>query len=709
MFGALGRLVSRRPWYVIAAWLVATVLVVMFHPKVEATTDQADFLPDSYDSIKAATLMADAFPDQTDSGATVVFDRTDGAKLAETDVAKIGEIMQGLDLPKVFTSAGEPLLSPTSEVAISNLALAEGVTGQDEKELDQVKDLRDELKKATDGTGLRAQTTGSLPQSYDQIQSSGNAEAIVGLATVVLIVLLLSIIFRSVLITLLPLVAVIAFMTPMANGLIDIAAKVFGLQKDPSTTVILIVVLFGVGTDYVLFFVFRYRERLREGEEHRAAVAHAIERAGEAIASAGGAVVAAFMALLLSTLGMFRSIGPSLAIAVAVSVVAALTLIPAFATVVGRAFFWPSKKWRIASKGARFEKIGNAVGRSPVRYALVSGGALLVLSIFALSFTPTFDIGSSSSAKNIESAKASKTLEEGGFSAGATQPAPVVLHSDEALDPATFPAFKAALADAKGVSDVADPIPAPDGRTAIFMTTLEHDPSSDDALDDVREGLRPAAEKAAPDGTTPYVGGLTAIFVDFQAAMNRDYKVVFPVAAAIILIILALLLRSLVAPWYLMVSVGLGFAATLGATTIVFQLIGGADGLIFILPIYIYLFVVALGTDYNILMVARLREEAREGLTPREAAAKAIHHGGPTIAAAGLILAGTFASLMLAGNSFMTSMGFAIAFGICVAAFVMAMFFTPALTALIGHAAWWPGHGDEKRDEEPERELVPTP
>ena len=209
MFGALGRLVSRRPWYVIAAWLVATVLVVMFHPKVEATTDQADFLPDSYDSIKAATLMADAFPDQTDSGATVVFDRTDGAKLAETDVAKIGEIMQGLDLPKVFTSAGEPLLSPTSEVAISNLALAEGVTGQDEKELDQVKDLRDELKKATDGTGLRAQTTGSLPQSYDQIQSSGNAEAIVGLATVVLIVLLLSIIFRSVLITLLPLVAVI--------------------------------------------------------------------------------------------------------------------------------------------------------------------------------------------------------------------------------------------------------------------------------------------------------------------------------------------------------------------------------------------------------------------------------------------------------------------------------------------------------------------
>jgi RND superfamily putative drug exporter len=181
--------------------------------------------------------------------------------------------------------------------------------------------------------------------------------------------------------------------------------------------------------------------------------------------------------------------------------------------------------------------------------------------------------------------------------------------------------------------------------------------------------------------------------------MNRDYKVVFPVAAAIILIILALLLRSLVAPWYLMVSVGLGFAATLGATVLLIQHIKGDPGLIFLLPIYIYLFVVALGTDYNILMIARLREEAREGRNPHDAAAEAVKHAGPTIAAAGLILAGTFGTFMLGGNSFIVSLGFALSFGIFVAAFVMSMFFTPALTALIGHAAWWPGHGDETAEE----------
>jgi RND superfamily putative drug exporter len=195
------------------------------------------------------------------------------------------------------------------------------------------------------------------------------------------------------------------------------------------------------------------------------------------------------------------------------------------------------------------------------------------------------------------------------------------------------------------------------------------------------------------------------VFVDFQKAMNRDYRVVFPVAAVVIMIILALLLRSLVAPLYLMASVGLGFGATLGAAVLVFQHLGGREGLIFLLPIYIYLFVVALGTDYNILMIARLREEAREGLDSHRAAAEAVKHAGPTVAAAGLILAGTFASLMLGGNALLTALGFSISFGIFVAAFVMAMFFTPSLTALIGHAAWWPGHGDETREQAPERSV----
>jgi RND superfamily putative drug exporter len=267
------------------------------------------------------------------------------------------------------------------------------------------------------------------------------------------------------------------------------------------------------------------------------------------------------------------------------------------------------------------------------------------------------------------------------------------------LDQDALPAFRDALAGAHGVAEANETGVSKDGSTASFSVTLDHDPGSDAALADVKGPIRDAAHENAPPGTEAYVGGTTSVFADLEKAMARDYSIVFPAAAVVIMLILALLLRSLVAPWYLMASVGLGFGATLGATVIVFQHLKGESGLIFMLPIYIYLFVVALGTDYNILMVARLREEAREGKDPRAAAAQAVKFAGPTIAAAGLILAGTFGSLMLGGMSLIVSMGFALSFGIAIAAFVMAMFFTPSLTALIGHAAWWPGHGDETKEE----------
>jgi putative drug exporter of the RND superfamily len=367
-------------------------------------------------------------------------------------------------------------------------------------------------------------------------------------------------------------------------------------------------------------------------------------------------------------------------------------------TLLGRALFWPSKSWRRESTGARFVRIGDALGAHPARFVLASGAVLAILTGFALGFNPTFDFNSSLP-KGVESTVATHTLQKS-FPAGASDPAPVLLQAEDGrLDTAGLPAFQQSLQKAPGVAQVGEGQLSKDGTTAAFSVILDHDPGSDQALADVKGPIRDVAHGAAPAGTTAYVGGTTSVFADLQRAMARDYSVVFPVAAIVIMLILALLLRSLVAPWYLMASVGLGFGATLGATVILFQHIKGESGLIFMLPIYIYLFVVALGTDYNILMIARLREEAREGRPPRRAAAEAVKHAGPTIAAAGLILAGTFGSLMLGGQTLIVSMGFALSFGILIAAFVMAMFFTPALTALIGHAAWWPGHGDETAEE----------
>ncbi|WP_426560374.1 MMPL family transporter [Angustibacter sp. McL0619] len=717
MFAALGRLVSRRPWFVVLAWVVAAVAIIAIAPKLSSTTDESEFLPSHYESIQAINLQAKAFPSQNQTAAIIVFDRADGRPLTAADSAAVQDVATrlGAELNKPFQGVVAQPPSENKVVQLAVVGLAKGANGYDQPAMDAVKALRSDLKHLTGGTDLRVGVTGPAAQSLDSQEASANAEAIVGISTVLLILLLLLVIFRSPIIALMPII-VIGIVSQVATGLIAFANKAFDLKADASIQVILIVVLYGIGTDYILFFLFRYRERLREGEQSKSAVAHAVERAGEAIASAGGAVIVAFMALVLSSLSIFRSIGPALAIAVAVTVLAALTLVPAIVSLLGTKVLWPSKAWQKPPAAPRFGAIGRSLGRHPGRYALLSGGLLAVLTLFALGFSPTFDLSDTGVPKTAESSVATQTLQKG-LPPGATDPTVVMLRSTDGsqLTADELSAFSATLAAADGVASVG-PVPSTqtgtvskDGTTALFTAVLSNDPSSDQALAYVRGPIRTAAHEAAPEGTEALVGGTTSVYVDLKAAMNRDYSIVFPVAALVIMLILALLLRSLVAPVYLMLSVVLGFGATLGAAVIVFQHLGGRSGLIFLLPIYIYLFVVALGTDYNILMIARLREEARAGRDTRAAAAAAVQHAGPTVAAAGLILSGTFASLMLGGNALLTSLGFAISFGILVSAFVMAMFFTPSLTALIGHAAWWPGHGDETPAEHDARLAVHQP
>jgi RND superfamily putative drug exporter len=420
----------------------------------------------------------------------------------------------------------------------------------------------------------------------------------------------------------------------------------------------------------------------------------AIARVGPAIATAAGAVIIAFMALILSSLSIFRSLGPALAIAVATTLAAGLTLIPAIVSLLGTRVFWPSSAWKSEPKGGRFNILGGSLGRHPGRFALASGGFLVILAIPAMTFHPSFNLTSGSDNAAQSTVYGNVLLK--GYPAGAEEPTSVFLESTtkRPLDPVTLDAYRSRLTTVRGVSQVGAPVMAEHGTVADIEVLLSAPGMSNAAMATVRGPLQQAVNMT-PTGSRALIGGVSSVFVDLQVAMDHDYAIVFPVAAVLILLILALLLQSLVAPWYLMAAVGLGFAATLGAAVAVFQDFGGSSGLIFILPIVMYLFVVALGTDYNILMISRLREEAKEGRNPHDAAAMAVRHTGPTVASAGLILAGSFASLALAGGSTLGQMGFAISLGIAIAAFVMALFLTPAITALIGHKAWWPGHSDE--------------
>ncbi|MEV6062472.1 MMPL family transporter [Nocardia asteroides] len=699
MFARLGRVVVHHPWKVIGLWVIAIVAVLSTAPALTATTDQSAFLPSHYESIQAMQLQERTFPQQSAPAALIVAVRADGAALTEADSATVSAAAAALTAQNIKGVTGIQVAPPSDNRLVQVIAvqMTKPADAADKTQGEAVRSLRDQLREQVRDTGLRAGITGTAAQTLDQTEQGEKGMAIIGIATIVLILVLLLVIFRSPVIALLPVITIGAI-SSMVGGLIAMAAKAFDLEIDTSVNSILLVVLFGVGTDYILFLMFRYRERLRAGDDPKSAMVNAVARVGEAVTSAAAAVIIAFLALTLSSLGMFRALGPALAIAVAVALVAGLTLVPAIVSLLGTKVFWPSKAWQVEPKGARFTAIGAAMGRRPGVFAVASGGVLVALGVFAFGFNPTFDLNSGSNTDAAESVVYSTELLEG-MPAGATQPSDVLLHAPGApLADDQLATYRTALTGVEGVGQVGAPQLSPDRTVAHFAVTLSHTPESDAALDTVAGPLREVAHQAAPAGATAAVGGMTAVFVDFEDAMNHDYRIVFPVAAILIMLVLALLLRSLVAPWYLMASVFLGFAATLGATVLVFQHLQGEHGLIFTLPVIMYLFVVALGTDYNILMVARLREEAKAGHTPREAAALAVRHTGPTVAAAGLILAGTFASMMLAGNSSLSQMGFAISVGIAIAAFVMAMFFTPAVTALLGKRAWWPGHGGD-RDE----------
>ncbi|MEV5241984.1 MMPL family transporter [Streptomyces cinnamoneus] len=692
MFGRIGRFSVTRPWLTIVAWIVAAVALSALAPSLKSTDDQADFLPSHYESVQAGKLQERSFPQREQTAATIVFQRSDEGKLTDGDKAAVAKVAKGLQdkkYEKIKQVAADPsAVSPDGTIAIASV-VAGDKNVYDEAILDGVKTMREDGKALLEGTSLKMGITGAAASALDSRESSGNTDGMIMMATLVLIIVLLGVIFRSPLIALLP-VLIIVLVYMVANAFIAFASDLGGLKADAGTSAILIVVLFGVGTDYILFLLFRYREQLRTGQQPKEALIEAVGRVGETIASAAGAVIVAFLALLLSTMGSMQAMGPSLAIAVAVTLIAALTLVPAVFSLLGTKAFWPSKAWKKQPKNAMAHRVGGLVSRRPGIVAGISTGLLAVLAVGVFGFKAEFDM-ESSLPKDLESVQASEVLQKG-FAAGETDPTLVYLKSDggSRLDASALTTFRETMAKTDGVGQVSEAVTNPDGNVALFNVVLKYRPAEEKAIAFVADTLRDKAHQSAPDGTEALVGGTTAVLADIETAVTHDYKVVFPVAGIAILIILGLLLRSVVAPLYLLLSVGLGFAATLGATVWLFQDLQGKNGLLFMLPIIVYLFVVAIGTDYNILMVARLREEVARGTSPKEAARLAVSQSAPTISAAAIILAGTFGVLMLADNTMLQQMGFAVAFGILLTAFIMAMLLVPTITTLLGDKAWWP-------------------
>ncbi|MFN8215062.1 MAG: MMPL family transporter [Solirubrobacterales bacterium] len=698
MFDRIAQVVVRHRRLVIALWLLAALAIIHFSPKLGDVTnsDEASFLPSSYESAQAEQFALKAFPEQSGATGILVFKRADGRQLTLADRRSATSVSRavgaaGIDRVVTVQTGARDQLSPNGKLQLAQVRFR-GSSGEDAV-MNAAQDVRDQVAKRLEGTGLQAGLTGDAAIKLDDRDAHDKAEKTVGVATIGLILILLVAMFRSPVAALLP-IATIAVVFLLASSLIALAAKGFGFDVSLDLPPLLTVVLFGIGTDYILFTLFRYRERLRTGARGPEALTYAAGRVSEVITFAAFVVIIAFSALGLSQLGSLQTMAPGLVIGVALMWLAGVTLIPALLSLLGPRVFWPSRGWeREPARPSAYRRIGGLIARRPGRVGLASGGVLVALAAGALFYSADYDSINQLSS-GAESRQAYEEL-RASFPAGSITPTQIYVTADRPLDRARLAALAAGHRRPEGVASVMPPVYSTDGHSARIDVVLADNPYSNHALDVVEGPIREAAH-ASGAGERILVGGQTAASADIRTATNQDFALVFPVAALAIGLLLAWLLRSLIAPLYLLGAVMLGFAATLGFTVGAFQGIFGEPGLKSTLPIILYLFVVAVGTDYSILMTARLREEALEGRPPRQATTLGVEHGGPAVAAAGIILAGTFTSLLLTGIASLMQIGFAVSSGILIAALVMATLLVPSITTLLGHRAWWPGNRGER-------------
>jgi RND superfamily putative drug exporter len=696
LFARLGRTVTAHPVRVTLGWvfIVAALTVIsgaLGH--APASSAEAGQLPAGYESARAQAAMDKAFgAPSSNATAMVVISRTDGRRLTGRDLVVADHAVAGLTALEARRQAtGQPARakpvavqvgnvaqpSPNHEIALVPVSLS-GQSGA--QETDQaVANVRSDISDALAGSGLRAQVTGQAAAATDSALTEGLATY--GMLAAILILLLL--LFRSPGLPFIVVATVFGVGTGV-NSLLSIGSHLFGFQIDQTTTSLLPVVLFGVGTDYAVFLLYRYRNRLSAGHDHRTAMATAIGKVGHAMVASALAVAVSFAAMLASGLTTFRVLGPSLAIAVLAMLLTSLTLLPAMLAI-GSKRRARSKRWTRAHRSQVTGRVAGLVARWPAPVALGAVAALAVLAVGAPHYHASYDQQLYPSGS--QSAAGYQELQRG-YPAGALEPTQVIISAGHATPTAAqLTSFAADLRRVPGVGLVTLGRTAGHGRVTELDLQLSANPVGSAAFRTVH-AVEAVARTRAPAGTTALVGGDTAAYDDVSTVVGHDMKVIFALAGAAILLILLIMLRAVLAPLYLMASVVLGFAATVGASVVVFQGILGHPGIDFQLPMIVYLFVASIGTDYNILIISRLREEMQQGVAPRPATATAIRMAGPAVAAAGLVLSASFAMLMISPQ--LADIGFAVAAGVLISAFINAFLLVPALTALAGRAAWWP-------------------
>ncbi|HEX2417639.1 MAG TPA: MMPL family transporter, partial [Micromonosporaceae bacterium] len=553
---------------------------------------------------------------------------------------------------------------------------------------------------------LDVQITGPAGVQADIQDALGAIDLMLLLVTAGVILLILVLVYRSPLLPFLVL-AVAGTALTATQGVIYLLAKQDVISLGSEVQGILNVLVLGAGTDYALLLIARYREELRRHLNRFDAMRAALKGAFGAIVASAGTVILGLLCLLASDLGMNSQLGPAGALGIGMALVAMLTLMPAVLVLLGRAAFWPRRPRygsELAERAGLWARVAGLVGRRP---RLIWIGCAVVLAALSMGVLRLDAEGLSTTdmivADNVESKVGQRVLADH-YPAGAGNPVLVITQAD------ALPSVLTAIDDVSNVESAVpyvDPamVPAPPAdppQTPLSPmivddlvrvdVTLSVSPDSRDAIQTVRELRETLADVPAAEAM---VGGLTAIRLDFEDTARAD-RMVIPIVIVVVFFVLAVLLRALVAPLLLMLTVVLSFLAAIGVSALVFQELLGFPGVDSTFPLHAFVFLVALGVDYNIFLMTRVREEAAHR-TLRDATLVGLTVTGGVITSAGVVLAATFAALAVIPLVLMIELAFTVAFGVLLDTLLVRSLLVPALSVDFGRAMWWPSSLSKRR------------
>ena len=768
---------------VMALWFVIAVALVIVAPPLASIYNNNVTLsiPSNADSQVAQRLLLEKFPADRGTPAIVVF--YDAHGLNADDRARAKSYNDWLTSSTRPVGIGPTLSIFTVPQAASQLVSHDGTTmtiittltvsSADAHFAAAIQAMRARLTKTIAGSSLQAHVTGPAGISTDAGAIFAATDLPLLLATVGLVLILLIALYRSPILAFLPLVGV-GWALQIVDALLGFAGKlgVFGVSQQ--ATSIMIVLLFGAGTDYSIFIAARFREELQRTEDKHDAMRTTMRAVGEAITSSAGTVILALLTLIFAAIGLYNTLGPTLAIAVFVMLLGGLTLIPALLTWLGRASYWPfipayapqttSTDVSGSSQRGFWAWLGHWTRQHRVAAVVSSVIVLAILALGNIGSAPTFNF-LTAFRQPTDSSRGYAILRDH-FPAGSLAPTTALITLTGAnadvyqrlvavdaitvaaqkvpgvatvqgptrpdgghplIAPAALqrgiaqlpPAIREAIRSGQGAPSCHGPqcppvdpqleaiigayaasttYVSPDETTFQIPITLNTDPYSLTAIDRIAP-LRAALNRAiAANGlgagsatvATLHLAGQTSLLADTYSYNQRDTLLIVPVVLLLVGIVLALLLRSLIAPLYLLGAVTLNFLASIGLCAFIFQRIQGQDGFSYAIPLYTFIFLVALGADYTIFLMARIREEAqRRGL--EEGVPVAVARTGGVITSAGLILAGTFAVLTTLPLRDLYQFGICVAVGVLLDTFMVRGLFTPGIVLLLGRWNWWPG------------------